>query len=357
VRPVISDPAKIRRVLIVKLSSLGDVIHALPLAESLRAGLGPSAEIVWAVRDKFADLLTGNPHLTRVSILKGRDIGSTLELVRTLKTENRTGFDVAVDAQGLLLSGVITRLSGAPVRIGMDRNREGNALFLTHPVVPGKQREHIVRKLLRYCDALGLPALAPRPQRYLADGQRAAAQALLAESGEGPRIGLIVGASTADKMWPAENWAALAGILEAKGLCVVLLGGPGERATADRIRALAKGISLVDLTGRTPIPVLASVMAECDVVVGGDSGPTHLAVGIGVPVVGLYGVTDPAMTGPEWGAAPAVTLDYAVTDAPPESRRPRHSTLTGALARIPAPAVGDAVERLLRNETAPKSST
>jgi ADP-heptose:LPS heptosyltransferase len=92
-------------------------------------------------------------------------------------------------------------------------------------------------------------------------------------------------------------------------------------------------------------------MARCSVVAGGDSGPTHLAVAVGTPVVGLYGVTDPVRTGPQWGASASVTLDYAEAEAPPEARRARHPTVGDALARIPPDAVAGAAERLLYRET------
>ena len=209
----------------------------------------------------------------------------------------------------------------------------------------------MVEKLMGFCDALGIPRLAPRPQRYLAEGQSAAARALLAEiGGEGPMVGCIVGASTPEKTWPWERWVALAGMLRANGVRVVLLGGPAEKEVADRIVDEAKGAVALNLVGRTPLTTLASVMANCDVVVGGDSGPTHLAVGVGTPVVGLYGVTDPVRTGPHWGPSPSITLDFAQTDAPPENRRARHPTITDGLSRIPADAVAEAAEKLLRGE-------
>ncbi|MES2461090.1 MAG: glycosyltransferase family 9 protein [Armatimonadota bacterium] len=349
--PVISSPNALRRVLLVKLSSLGDVVHALPLAEALRAGLGPSVEIVWAVRDKFADLLTGNPNVSSVYTLTGTGPQDLLGFGKLLRQGNLP-FDVALDAQGLLVSGIVTRLSGARRRVGFDLNREGNTLFLNHPVVPAKQRIHMVDKLMGFCDALGIPRVAPKPQRYLADGQKPAAQTLLAQAvGSGPVVGCIVGASTPEKTWPVERWAALAGLLKARGARVVLLGGPAEAETAKRIMEAAQGAVAANLVGQTPLTTLASVMAQTEVVVGGDSGPTHLAVGVGTPVVGLYGVTDPVRTGPQWGPAPTVTLDFAESDAPPEARRARHPTVGDALARIPAEAVAEAVQTLLRRET------
>ncbi len=343
-----------RRVLIVKLSSLGDVVHALPLAEMLRAGLGPDAHIAWAVRERFAELLIGNPHLSAVHVLQKTD-GGISGLVRFGAGLRRTARpDVAIDAQGLFVSGMVTALSGAPVRVGFDRNRECNRLFLTR-TIPARDRVHIVEKLLRLGDALGVPRLAPRAQTYLANGEPVRARELLqgsdSASGDAPIVGFVVGASTADKMYPAAQWAEAARLLLDQGVRVALLGGPGETLLAEEIaRGATSGggsLRLTNLAGRTTVRELASVFARCAVVVGGDSGPTHLAVAVGTPVVGLYGVTDPARTGTEWGCAPSVILDLAQTDAPPALRRPRHATLSNALARIPPTAIVYAVSEAL----------
>ena len=130
----VSDAAALRRVLLVKLSSLGDVVHALPLLDALREGLGPDAYLAWAVRGAYADLLRGNPNLDQVYTLKERGPGAVMRLGREMRQGR---FEATLDAQGLFVSGALTRLSGAPLRIGLDRNREGNARFLTHPPCAG----------------------------------------------------------------------------------------------------------------------------------------------------------------------------------------------------------------------------
>lgn len=347
--PVFHPDAPPRRILLVKLSSLGDVVHALPLLEALRTGLSKEVYLGWAVRAKFSDLLRGNPHLSATYTLTGSGAGDISKFGSELRREK---FDAALDAQGLLLSGVVTRLSGARVRVGFDGNREGNRLFLTHPVVPSRHRAHMVDKLLGFCDVLGIPRLTPRPQAYLAEGEAEAAEELLGGKGaEEPGVGCIVGASTPEKAWPAERWVELARGLGKQGVRVVLVGGPGEAALAEAIMRDAGGAVASNIVGKTTPRVLASVLARCRVVVGGDSGPTHLAVAVGTPVVGLYGVTDPVRTGPNWGAGPATVLDLAEKDAPPETRRPRHTTLTDALARIPAEAAVQAVVSMLSSPT------
>lgn len=342
--PVIA-PDQVQRLLIVKLSSLGDVVHTLPLLDALRVGYGPDTKIAWVVRDKFAPLLAGNPNLSGLHQLRGSGI-SALWATRSALQAGK--FDVALDAQGLLKSGVVARLSGAPVRVGFDLNREGSGHFLTHPVVPARHRAHMVDKLMGFCDALGLPRLPVRPQTYLANGNVGVACVLMGGAGDsGPVVGCIVGASTPEKAWPVERWAQAARLLADAGTRPVLLGGPGEVETARQIVESAGGAVARNLAGETTPQVLASVLARCQVVIGGDSGPTHLAVAVGTPVVGLYGVTDPVRTGPNWGASPAVVLDFAEKDAPPKSRRPRHAGLTDAIARIPADVCARAALALL----------
>ena len=318
------------RVLVVKLSSLGDVVHTLPLMEALRAGLGPEAHLVWAVRKAFAPLVLGNPHLSKVMVLEEKSLSATLAFGRQLRAER---FDTALDPQGLLVSGLLTFLSGAPRRIGLDKNREGNTLFLTEASVASKHRAHQVEKLMGFCDALEIPRLAPRVQSYLA--------------GDAPRekawVGCIIGASTPDKTWPLAHWKALLGELEARELTPVLLGGPGAEAEAAAQLATP---GCVNLAGKTKLPELAQALARCSAVIGADTGPLHLAVAVGTPVIGLYGVTDPAKTGPNWGPAPALVLDAVEKEAPPESRRPRHGTIPDALARISVEMVLDAIETL-----------
>ena len=319
------------RLLVVKLSSLGDVVHTLPLIEALRHGGGPELHLAWAVRKAFAPLVQGNPHLSAVHVLEEKSVGATLAFGKTLKAER---FDTALDPQGLFVSGLLALLSGAPRRIGLDKNREGNKLFLTDARIASTHRAHQVEKLAAFCDVLGFPRLAPRVQTYLA--------------GDAPRektwVGCIIGASTPDKTWPLERWESLIGTLEKRGLTPVLLGGPGAEAEA---AAQVASAGCLNLAGKTKLPELAQTVARCAVVIGADTGPLHLAVAVGTPVIGLYGVTDPARTGPGWGPAPAVILDFVEKEAPPESRRPRHGTIPDALARIPVEAVMDAIERIL----------
>lgn len=342
-RRVVADPASLRRILLVKLSAFGDIIHALPLADALRAAL-PQVFLGWAVRRRFQDLLTGNPNLDRVYLLESKRPADALRLGAELRAER---FDVALDVQGLLFSGVLTRLSAAPTRIGYDWNREGNALWMTHPVVPARMRFHMVDKIMGFCDALGVPRLRARSQTYLLESGAGPAEPLLERVPAATCVGLVVGASTPSKQWPTTHWAELARRLASEGLAPILVGGAGEEALAAEIVREAGDAVALNLVGKVPIGHLASVLARCAVVVGSDTGPTHLAVSVGTAVVGLYGVSDPVHSGPDWGPAPGTILDYN-TEAPAEHRRFRRAAVSDALSRIPVSAVCEAVLTLLR---------
>ena len=190
--PSLPPLADISRLLVVKTSSIGDVIHALPVVQAIKDA-APHLTLGWVVRRRSADILTGNPIIDQLYILP--DKPSLRELL-TLRCEMHAArYDIALDMQGLLLSGVVTRLSGASVRLGWDRGREANALFLTHPTVPGKGKyAHEVDLLYGFADALGVHPPHPEftPQPYLAAENAAKADLWLADLPR-PRVALNVG--------------------------------------------------------------------------------------------------------------------------------------------------------------------
>ncbi len=288
--------ADIHRLLVVKTSSLGDVIHALPVVQALKEA-APHLTLGWVVRRRCADILRGNPCIDHLYVMP--DKPSFRELSQLRRELRSARYDVALDMQGLLLSGLVTRLSCAPVRLGWDRNREGNALFLTHPIVPGKGKQaHEVDLLYGFADALGVHAehLEFTPQPYLAAEGAAQAAARLADLPR-PRVALNVGASRAYKRWPLENWTQVALSLVQSGHSIVFVGDKADAQSVAQITPKMTG-SFVDLSGKTTLRELASVLAACDLLVSGDSGPMHLAVAVGTPVVALFGATHPARHGP-----------------------------------------------------------
>lgn len=324
--------ADVRRLLVVKTSALGDVIHALPAVQAIKEA-APHLDLDWAVRARAADVLRGNPNVSRLHVLADRP--SLADLAALRRDLRAARYDVALDMQGLALSGLVTRLSGASARVGWDRNREGNALFLTHPVVPGRaQDRHEVDLLYGFAEALGVRAghAAFTPQPYLAAGNAAKADEWLAGLPR-PRVALNVGASRAYKRWALARWAEVARGLGADGAGLVFLG---DRADAQVVAAvvptLPPGTAFVDLSGKTTLRELASVLAACDLLVSGDSGPMHLAVAVGTPAVALFGATDPRRHGP-YGPRNLVLHDPAPGAMVP-GRRPTEAAGAASLSRI-----------------------
>ena len=333
---------EVARLLIVKTSSIGDVIHALPVVQAIKEA-APHLILGWAVRRRCADVLRGNPNIDALHVMPDRP---TLGDLRVLHAELKAGrYDIALDMQGLLLSGLVTRLSGAPVRMGWDRNREANALFLTHPVIPGKaQGQHEIDLLYGFAEALGVQVPHPEftPQPYLAAEAMGRAQEWLSGLPR-PRIALNVGASRAYKRWPADNWAAVARALTALGRSVVFVG---DKNDAETVALVTPGLTggFLDLAGRTTLRELASVLAACDLLVTADTGPMHIAVAVGTPVVALFGATDPARHGP-YGARNVVLRDPASGAVIP-GKRPTDEAGIACMARITPDDVLAAVRKM-----------
>jgi len=309
----------IDRLLVIKTSSIGDVLHALPLAQALKEAR-PSLVLGWVVRARCADILRGNPFIDHLYVVP--DKPSLADLLALRKALRGARYSVALDLQGLLLSGLLTWLSGAPVRVGWDRNREGNAVFLTHPIVPGKNvTRHEIEALFGFADVLGVHSAHESypAQAYLAAQDRAWAGERLAGLPH-PQVALNVGASRAYKRWPAEHWAALADGLAAQGAGLVFVGDKADAALVAQVRALiTEHGPTIDVAGQTSLRALASVLAACDLVVSADTGPMHLAVAVGTPVVALFGGTDPRRHGPY---GPMHTALHNPLPGEPPSRRP-----------------------------------
>ena len=331
--------ADVSRLLVVKTSSIGDVIHALPAVQAIKDA-APGLTLGWVVRRRCADVLCGCPFLDHLYVLPDKP---TFRDLKSLRGELRAArYPIALDMQGLALSGLVTWLSGAPLRVGWDRNRECNALFLTHPIVPGRgQVRHEVDLLYGFAEALGVhvphPAFTPQP--YLAaDGAGLAAEWLAGLTR--PRVALNVGASRAYKRWPAERWAEVASALAAQGTSVVFVGDKADALAVAQITPSLNG-KFVNLAGKTTLRELASVLAACDLLATGDTGPMHVAVAVGTPVVALFGATDPIRHGP-YGAGNTVLHDPA-PGAMAAGRRPTEEAGAASLARITPDAVVAAI--------------
>ncbi|RJR44094.1 MAG: lipopolysaccharide heptosyltransferase II [Deltaproteobacteria bacterium] len=290
--------SRIQRILIVKLSSFGDVIHALPTLEGLRTAF-PAAHITWLVEAAFAPLLMGHPALDEVwpvpRVRPGRKVekDELLQLLRLARRMRVAAFDLVIDLQGLLKSAMWVALAKGKRKLGYDRTRELSYLALTERLAPYDPETHAVWRYLNVARHLGAP---PAPPRFRLGLTPVLPPALLPL--DRPLAVLHPGARWATKLWPAASWAHLADwLIREKKLAAVITGSAGDRDLADQICAQMQEKPL-NLAGRTGLRELAGIMQQARLAVTADTGPMHLAAALGTRVVAVFGPTSPARTGP-----------------------------------------------------------
>ncbi|MCK4649157.1 glycosyltransferase family 9 protein, partial [bacterium] len=231
-----------KRILIVKLSSIGDVVHALPALSALRKKF-PESYIAWVVKKQIADLITNHPYLDEVIIYEG--LRKTAKKLRSLK------FDLAIDLQGLFRSGFLTFSSGAKVRLGFSRanSRELSYLFLNQRVTPGEEDRHVIDKNLGLLRPLGIAAGQKEFIIPIFRENREYIISFLKErkitSGD-VLIALHPGASWPSKLWPEERWAELVDrLIEELKVKAILLWGPEDKNSIDRIANMTKSRPII----------------------------------------------------------------------------------------------------------------
>ena len=294
--------------LVVRLGSLGDVVHTLPAVAALHDTF-PAVRIDWLIERKWLPLLASNPALGSPVPLD-RGLSGTLSAVRTLR---RNAYTCVIDLQGLYKSALFSFFSGAPRRIGFDRasSREsGAALFYTQHVSPSAP--HIIDQFLSVAAAAG--ALIGPVRFPLAIPEPAQLEIARRLAGQGITDYLVVspGGGWRSKCWPPERYGELCRTLEhERGLRAVVNFGPGEAPLAGAVCRAAVPASPVCF--ETDIPQLMALLTRARLVVAADTGPLHLAVALGAPVVALFGPTNPRRNGP-YSAADVVVQNAALSE-------------------------------------------
>jgi heptosyltransferase-1 len=297
----------VNRVLVIRLGSLGDLVHAVPAVAALREA-HPDAQIDWLVERAHAALLAQVPAISRVIVLKGRSLGGWLSTRAELRAQR---YDVAIDLQGLIKSAALARLSGAKRVLGFDTKalREPAARwFYTEQCNVGEGR-HVIEKNLALVRTLTTNGtLDPGPASAKATAGFApgpldlklspsSAVDSLRASGVSEFALLNPGAAWPNKRWPVESFAAVAcWIHQTYGWTPVVLWGPGEEAIADAIVAGASGVAV--RAPKTTFNDLLALANASRVFVSGDTGPLHLACAMQAPVVALFGPTTEMRNGP-----------------------------------------------------------
>ena len=287
------------RVLIVMLAAVGDAVHALPVINAIKR-VHPKARISWVMQaGALTQLLTGHPSIDEVIPFVRKDGWRGFAAVR--RTLQARRFDLVLVLQPYLKSGIVASFAPAPVRLGFDRARARDASWLfSNAQIPARPLQHMQDQYLEFLDALGVPS---QPLEWKIgpwnDAERAW-QATFLSRFERPLAPIVVATSKATKDWPAERWAQVSDALwHDFGLQPLLVGGRSPREVeAERVifeRARMKPASAL---GDGGLRGLAAIIERSALVLSPDTGPLHLSVALGTPVVSLLGYTNPKRVGP-----------------------------------------------------------
>ncbi len=339
-------------ILIVRLSAIGDVVFASPLIRALRLRY-PGAHISWLVQPESRALLEHNPDLDEVIVWPRGEWETLWKQRRWLvlwrairqfrKTLRARRFDMALDVHSLMKSGFLTWLSGARQRIGLG-SREGSQWLMTRVIDKGADSKRIGSEYLHLAQVLGLPLDRFEMNVVLGDADDRFAEKLVRERGLQSGYAVICPFTTRpQKHWFETSWTELVPQLQRQlGLQVVLLGGPGDREAAQRIQAGAGG-ALTSLVGETSLTQAAALISHAALVVGVDTGLTHMGIAFKRPSICLFGSTCPYL---DTTRHDAVVL-YHKLDCSPCKRRPTCNGRFDCMRAITTTEVLDLARRLL----------
>ena len=273
------------RILIIKMSSLGDLFHALPAVHLIRQHTG--AAIDWVVHDLYADLARCFTDVDRVIAFPRHSFWKDRH--RFAAELRRDYYDLALDMQGLLKSALVMRSVRAARRVGPSFHREGSRFFYDAVSGPRNKKRHAVEENLDTVRYLGFPVgEVVFPVRFPAQTVDL----------PHPRVGLLPCSRRPEKNWRPDRFAEVArGLRDRAGANIVLLGSPADAEVCAGL-ASAIGPGVVNRCGRTSMVELGGVIQELDLLVTVDSGPMHVAAAVGTPTVAVFGPTDPVKTGP-----------------------------------------------------------
>ena len=304
------------KILIIKLSAIGDVIHTLPALNALRKH-DPEAKITWLVEAAAAPLIVGHPALDRVLVshrkswadaILGRGSGSRKnafkEACSFIRDLRKTRYDLIIDFQNLLKSGFMVGLARGGRKVGfakgMQRN-EGAHLFYNQRVAPVSMEIHAIERYQMLLKAIGVAAEAIDYQIPVSDSDKDHVSRLLKDTGiekDQRLVAINPMARWETKLWRPERFAQVADrLLKTDHVKVVFTGGAADRDAIDAILAMMKAPA-VNLAGRTSLKELAALYSRADLLISTDTGPMHLAAAMETPVVALFGPTAPWRTGP-----------------------------------------------------------
>lgn len=320
------------QLLVIKMSSLGDLFHARPAAWFLTEGLG--CETDWVVHGAYADLVSRFPGVRRaIPFPRHSFLRDGSAFMRSLRNSR---YDIAVDFQGLLKSAFTAHAARASRRIGCSFSREGSRLLFRENAGSLNKDRHAVEECMDVVRYLNLPTdLEIPPVRF--------PEIDLTEPG--PRIGMAPASRWPAKNWPTANAAdAIRGLLAGTGGTIYLLGGKAEQTVCNAIEQQTQN-RVVNRAGQMSLIQMGSFLQSLDLVISVDTGPLHMAVATGTPVLGLYGPTDPARTGP-YGKHTRVLTPEGLAPRPRDYKRTDEAALRYMREIRPERVVQEALDML-----------
>ncbi len=297
------------KILIVKLSAIGDVVQTLPALEALKKNY-PDSEITWVVEEPAAGILEGHPLIDRLLVSKRKKwlrmiknpftaVEGFRHVIRFVQELRGIRYDIAIDFQGLFKSGIVIGLARAGRKIGFDHSRELSFLFLNEKLPPYDVEKHALDRYLDVARYLGARDPSPRCSLPI-DQEREDIKHRLEGIKDRGRMLIVVNpvARWTTKLWPDKNFAELADRLIREKNAVIIFTGSGEdRALNDRILLMMEERA-VNWAGETTLKELAALASLSDLFITTDTGPMHLAAAAGARIVALFGPTAPWRTGP-----------------------------------------------------------
>jgi heptosyltransferase-1 len=364
-----------RKILLIKLSAVGDAVHTIPLLNKLRRRY-PTAQLDWLVTPAIAELLRHHPAITNVIEFE-REAWSTpwrltpfASYARLAAKLRAAAYDLVVDMHGQFRTAALTLATGAPARIGFDRPRasvwdasprkfpeqarkhawqgarEGSWLAYTHHIPVPTLDLHAVDRYLNVGPILGLDREPADFSFPIPQSAASRVETLLAQHGVNRADIVIMAPGTIweTKHWGNDKFAKVAGHFLSKGFAVILIGSQRERVVCEEVAALAPGA--IDLAGMTALSELAALIRRSAISITNDSGPMHLAVALDRPVVSVFGPTDPVWIGPYRRGNAVLQADLECS--PCYLRKLKHCHHDHACMRgVSAPAVIERAEQIL----------
>ena len=353
-----SQIEKPNSILIIKLSSIGDVVHSLPLLEVLRKNY-PDAKIDWLVEQDAGQIIKGHKDINHIIVSSRKSWSKQLlqtnkklspkkDITRFIKELRQTDYDWVIDIQGLFKSGILVFLSKGKRKVGLSTSREGSSMFLTEPPCPVDLDQHAIDRYLaiaKYLQCKDVPWKGEIPVDPVDEEH---IEELFKDKGLQDKkiIAINPMARWNTKLWDTQRFALLADRIKKEWTCEIIFTGSANDQTAIKRIMDTMTINAVDMAGETTLKELAYLYSKCDLLVTTDSGPMHIAAAMGCPTVALFGPTAPWRTGP-YGSGHVIIRDE-IKCSPCFKKKCHHMT---CMKNITVDMVFDRVMELMKNRS------